>query len=144
MKLCKYQWRMGHFQIYHNTLFCPSKILHKHCFQFVSFQEKLKTMRMQNFGGTKKSIMVNLKVAYTLCPFFFQFFFIVNVSWNCANISQESTFPIFFFFFVLLKDEIAQKSYTLPGDSPGVGPIPYPICPGWYFDYISYRSIKMK
>ena len=24
-----------HFRIYHNTPFCPSKILHKHCFQFV-------------------------------------------------------------------------------------------------------------
>ena len=27
-------------------------------------QEKLKTMLIQNFGGTKKSIMVNSKVAY--------------------------------------------------------------------------------
>ena len=28
---------------------CPSKILHKHC-----FQEKIKAILMQNFGGTKK------------------------------------------------------------------------------------------
>ena len=26
---------MGHFQKYHNTLCLPSKILHKHCFQFL-------------------------------------------------------------------------------------------------------------
>ena len=24
---------IGHFQIYLNTPFCPTKILHKHCFQ---------------------------------------------------------------------------------------------------------------
>ena len=26
---------IGHFRIYHNTLFCPSKILHNHCFPFL-------------------------------------------------------------------------------------------------------------
>ena len=26
---------LGLFQKYHNTLRCPSKILHKHCFQFL-------------------------------------------------------------------------------------------------------------
>ena len=38
---------------------CHPKILHKHCFQFLlgpffNFQEKLKTMLMQNFGVTNK------------------------------------------------------------------------------------------
>ncbi len=30
---------IGHFQNYHNTLCCPSKILHKHCFQFLLGQQ---------------------------------------------------------------------------------------------------------
>ena len=41
---------------------CDSKILHKHCFQFLLElkwpQEKLKTMFMQNLGWQTKSIMV--------------------------------------------------------------------------------------
>ena len=36
-------------------LFGCSTILHKHCFQFLlGLKNKLKTMRMLNFGGTKK------------------------------------------------------------------------------------------
>ena len=46
----------GHFRIYHNTLFYPSKILPKHCLQFLLglTYDKFKRMPMQNFGGIKK------------------------------------------------------------------------------------------
>lgn len=40
-------------------------ILHKHCFHFLlELQEKLKTMPVQNFGGTTKNVMVVLKKVY--------------------------------------------------------------------------------
>ena len=61
---------MGHFQKYHNTLFCPPKL----CISIVFIsswdhcksQEKMETTFMQNFGGQTKSIMVFLKVAHCL------------------------------------------------------------------------------
>ena len=52
---------------YHNTLL-PSKILHQHVSSFswdhCKSQEKIKPMRMQNFGGQTTDIMVFLIVAH--------------------------------------------------------------------------------
>ena len=50
------------FQNFHNILFCPSKI-GLTILDLQSPHEKLKTMLMQYFGGTTKSIMVFLKKA---------------------------------------------------------------------------------
>ena len=59
---------LGFFEKYHNTLCCPSKILHKHCFQFLLrltiAPRKIEYNAYGNFGGTTKSIMVFLKKAY--------------------------------------------------------------------------------
>ena len=57
---------IGHFQIYPDNglfFFVPPKFLHKYCFHFVLFclnsHEKIENNAyMQNFGGTKRSIMV--------------------------------------------------------------------------------------
>ena len=57
-----------HFHISHNAPCLPSKILHNLCFSFLlvlqPFQEKLKTMLMQNFGGQIRCIMGIVEVAY--------------------------------------------------------------------------------
>ena len=47
---------IGHIQIYHNTVFGPYKIIHIQALFSISLgaQDKLKTVLMQNFGGTKE------------------------------------------------------------------------------------------
>ena len=57
---------VGLFHKYHNTISCPSKILHKHC--SISPQEKLKTILMQKFEGNSKSTMVFLLARTSLEP----------------------------------------------------------------------------
>ena len=48
---------LANIKKYHNTL-CPSKILHKRCFEFLGTikksPEKIKTMLMQMFRGANK------------------------------------------------------------------------------------------
>ena len=57
--------RIGLFQKYHNTLYLPSKNLHKHCFQFYLGLTMVPRENKNNtFGRQIKSIMVFLKVAY--------------------------------------------------------------------------------
>ena len=62
--------RIGLFQKYHNTLCCPSKVLHKHCFHFLLgltiAPREIGNNAYAKFGVTTKSIMVFLKRLITL------------------------------------------------------------------------------
>ena len=59
--------RIHFFHVDHNAPCLAPKILHNHCFQFLlgrtaSFQEKSKTMVMQNFAGLTRCVMVYVKM----------------------------------------------------------------------------------
>ena len=73
-----------HFHIHHNAPYLPPPPPPKFCIIVVSnfswvlqsFEEKSKTMAMQNFAGKTRSIMVYVKVVNSVnCSWFFRVFF---------------------------------------------------------------------
>ena len=65
---------VSHFHILHNALCLPSKILHKHCFQFLLgltiIPREIENSAYAKFLGLTKCIMENVEVANTYaCAF---------------------------------------------------------------------------
>ena len=68
-------WAMRHLRISHNAPYLPSKILHKHCFQFLLGRAVISTRNEKQrlckiwagVGEQKRCIMGDVQVAYVLC-----------------------------------------------------------------------------